>query len=334
MSEYSPAGTVEQRDVKIIGAIHAFGPRFVPIAKRLDMPVTSVRYRYQKMLQDGMEVIPNIDWEAVGYANFYVKGTPRRIKPIRDRVRPHLAFEEVYEVVYGKLGYCYFFVAAEDLEEKLESGLKTYADTNILKTSAPRIFPPDNEHFAPDLGTIEFDWTTWSRGLYDVSAERHTPQADAEESEGRATVPAISLDDVDKEVLRGLYKTHRLIDISRSSGIHPEKVKYRFYKHIKGLINGYEVLYTEVTEPNYIIELEFTEPDYLKNFISLCGDLPFVSKSRTLDEYRIISQGRLPQEEKWHFFRGIEAWTGQDVLADYTYNDMFPFSSRIYNVLI
>ncbi len=305
---------IDDTDVKILEGLSLLGPRnLVLIAKHLDMPTTTVRYRVRRMLDESLLFLhlnPFHTYMGLKKVVIFVEANPGYEDVLLECMKIH-DFWLFLCRIYGPYEGCGgIWAVPKGRDEDFKDFLQNLLNVGVAKsievnwTTCHEGIPVKSRWYSVEERTWTFDWGEWVKEVEAIEGELPFTMIDPDDWPIRVDYEDLL---IIKELEIDGKKT--LTDISRKLGIPFEKVKYHFREHVskRGLIEGYQV---EVARFPYLFseylffKFEFDSYDKMRKFALSLLDKPFPCfLGKVIGENAFITQIYLP---KWEFRRFIE----------------------------
>jgi DNA-binding Lrp family transcriptional regulator len=321
---------IDETDVKILEGLSLIGPRnLATIAKRLDMPTTTVRYRVQRMLGDSLLFF---------HLNPY--HTNLGLKKAVIFVEAELGYEDVLLNclrvndfwlflcrIYGPYEGCAaIWTVPKGRDEDFVGFLQSLHKAGVSRsfeinwTTCHEGIPVRKRWFDSDENVWTFNWREWMEEVKTI--EGKLPWTLIEPDDW-----PIKADYEDLLIIKELEKDGKktLTDISKILEIPFEKVKYHFREHVskRGLIEGYQVDLLRfpylVNEPLFF-RFDFDSEEKMCRFALSLHDKPFPTFiGKVLGQNALISHINLPNWEFRRFIATLSTLIKKGLLKEYKY---------------
>jgi len=327
---------LDDMDVKILEGLSLLGPRNLAlIAKHLEMPTTTVRYRVQRMLNNSIlffHLNPYHTFMGLKKTVVFIEAEPGYEDLLLDCLRVNdywLFLSRCYGPYEGVAGI--WTVPKEKVKnfEDFTDVLIDYGVAKSIETNFSTCFegiPVQKRWFDTKDAEWGFDWNEWKREVATI--------------EGTLPYTLVEPDDwpikVDKEdllIVKELEKDGKatLTDIAKAINLPLETVKYHFREHVtkRGLIEGYQVEIYRFPFPLSEIlffKFEFENHDQMRRFALAIHDKPFpIFLGKVLGENALVSQMYLPKWEFRMFINVLSSMIREGMLKTYHYviQDMY-----------
>jgi len=333
---FATLGKIDDVDVKILEALSLFGPRNLAlIAKHLEMPPTTVRYRVCQMLDDSilfLHLNPYHTNMGLRKALVFVEAVQGYENLLLDCLRvndywlylcriygPYEGWGGIWTIPNGNVDdFNFFFYSLIDF------GVAKSVEINW--TTCHEGIPVKSRWFSIEENSWVFNWDEWIREVETIEGDLPFTLVEPDDW-------PIKVDYEDLLIIKELEKDGRkpLTEISKILNIPIETVKYHFREHIskRGLIEGYQI---EISRfPSLISELlffkfEFDSYDNFKKFALSLHDKPFpVHLGKVIGENALTSHIYLPKKEFRKFIDALSTLIRKGLLKQYRYviQDLF-----------
>lgn len=321
---------LDQTNASILKAIGELGARNITlIAKRTHLPVTTVRFRLEKMKKDGQVLVAaNPDLPKLGLAKAFVVASAYLGR--QDRL-----FETIRNTVYwtyiircyGKYdGFCSYFAFPATYMKELEKymreakRLQAFRNSRFFWCTNAQIVSPDFSWYDFKEEKWKFDWQHWTRNV--LAAPGELPEPIREPADY-----AITVDKKDLLIIKELQKDetigfNRLAEIV---GISPQSVGSRYHDHIlkrKLIMNCAVDVYPYPLEISdlYLFKIDFADQRCLGKFANACEDKPFVvSYSKIIGKNAILANIYIIKAEFPNFMGFLNRLFVEGLITDFFY---------------
>lgn len=327
---------IDERDVKILEGLSLIGPRNLAlIAKHLDIPTSTVRYRVRRMLEDSILFL---------HLNPY--HTNMGLKKAVIFVESELGYEDVLLDclrvndfwlflcrVYGPYEGCGgVWTVPKGRDEDFKEFLQSLIDVGVARsvevnwTTCHEGIPVSSRWFDADEKVWTYNWKEWIEEVETIEGELPWTLIEPDDW-------PIKADYEDLLIIKELEKDGKktLTDISKELNIPFEKVKYHFREHVskRGLIEGYQVeIYrfpSLVNEPLFF-KFDFDSYDNMRRFALSLHDKPFpMFIGKVLGEDAFLTHFNIPHWEFRRFIAALSTLIRKGLLKRYRYviQDMY-----------
>lgn len=273
-------------DFKIIKLMEV-NPRNVTwIAKQLELPLSTVRYKFFRLLKLGTIVRPYIDFPKMGlyplscffFKKSHLESLTKRLLLIRPYVR---AVGSLYSMTGDKIIYIKYLVPKEMAEGGyFERYFKQLAEEGAI--DGYLAYKVHEYKFAKGYNYKKLH----NAKSFNVDVERGSKLKDRKLTYFHQNLignKKISIPDrIDLEIIKALEENPlmKLIEIARRINVSLQVVRYHYCSHIlgKGFLRGFKVL--APLPPNFtfkgIFVLKFDNLNDLYEFITLIERTPFI----------------------------------------------------------
>ena len=327
---------IDELDVKILEGLSFLGPRNLAIlAEHLGMPVTTLRYRVCRMLDDSILFL---------HLNPYHTNMGLRKAVIF--VEAFLGFEDLlldclrindYWLylcrIYGPYeGWGGIWTVPNDNVEDFKLFLKSLVDLGVAKnveinwTTCHEGIPVKSRWFNVEENSWVFNWNEWITEVENIEGELPWTVKDPE-------AWPIRVDYTDLLIIKELEINGRatMTNISKNIGVPLETVKYHFREHVskRDLIEGYQidiVRFPPLSSELLFFKFEFDSHEKFKKFALSLHDKPFPFHiGKIVGENMLESHLYLPKKEFRKFIKALSILIRKGLLKSYKYwiQDMF-----------
>ncbi|UCH56780.1 MAG: AsnC family transcriptional regulator [Candidatus Bathyarchaeota archaeon] len=301
-------GKIDETDVKILEGLSLLGPRNIAlIAKHLELPETTVRYRVDRMLDNSilfLHLNPYHTNMGLKKAVIFVEALPGYEDLLLDCLRVNdywLFLCRIYGPYEGCGG---IWTVPKGREEDFKGFLKSLIEAGVAKsvevnwTTCHEGIPVRSRWFSIEDKRWVFNWDEWANEVEAV--ESKIPWTLREPDDW-----PIKVDYEDLLIIKELEIDGRktMTEISKKLGINLEKLKYHFKEHVskRELIEGYQVEIARfpILFSNYFfLKLKFDSHEKFAKFATSLHDKPFPTLlGKVLGENSLIAQIYLPNKE-------------------------------------
>jgi len=321
---------LDQTNAKILETIGELGARNITlIAKRTHLPVTTARFRLEKMKKDGQILVAaNPDLSKLGLArafmvaDAYLGHQNQLFETIRNT-----AYWTYIIRCYGKYdGFCSYFAFPATHMKALEKyvqeakSLQAFSDSRFFWCTNARVVPPDFSWYDFKEKKWNFDWQQWPSDV--LAGDDDLPRPIREPSDY-----AITVDKSDLLIIKELQKdeTIEFNKLAEIVGISPQSIGSRYHNHIlrRGLIVDYAVdVYPYPLEISdlYLFKIDFADQRCLAKFANACEGKPFVvSYSKIIGKNAILANIYVIKMEFPNFIRALNRLFVEGLITDFFY---------------
>jgi len=321
---------LDETNANILTAIGELGARNITlIAKRTRLPVTTVRFRLEKMKKGGqVSVAANPDLPKLGLAKaFIVAGAHLGRQAQLFEIIRNTGYWTYMIRCYGKHdGFCSYFAFPAPYMKKLEAYLReakrlqAFSNFQFLWCTNARVMPPDFSWYDFKEKRWRFEWENWIRTV--LAAPDELPEPIRE--------PACFTIQVDKKdllIIKELQKDETIgfNKLAELVGISPQSVGARYQDHIlkHRLIVDYAVdVYPYPLEVSdlYLFKIDFADERCLGKFANACEGKPFVvSYSKIIGENAILANVYVIKTEFRNFVGVLNRLFMEGLITDFFY---------------
>jgi DNA-binding Lrp family transcriptional regulator len=327
---------LDNMDVKILEGLSLLGPRNLAlIAKHLEIPTTTVRYRVQRMLNNSIlffHLNPYNTFMGLKKSVIFFEAEPGYEDLLLDCLRVNDYWIYLGRC-YGPYEGCmaYWTVPKEKTRafEEFADVLIDYGVARSIELNWSTCFegiPVQKRWFNTKDSAWTFDWQEWKKEV--ATIEGTLPYTLVEPDDW-----PIKVDLEDLLIIKELEINGRatLTDIAKTIGLPLETVKYHFREHVtkRGLIEGYQVEIYRFPFPLseiLMFKFEFDSYDQMRRFALAIHDKPFPTNiGKVLGENALVSQMYFPKWEFRMFINTLSSMIREGLLKNYHYviQDMY-----------
>lgn len=321
---------VDELDVKILEGLSLFGPRNIAlIAKQLEVPITTMRYRVQRMLSESVlffHLNPYHTYMGLKKAVVFIEAVPG-CEDILLRCLRANDFWVFLCRIYGPYEGCEVtWTIPKEKTQEFEAFLQSLRDYGVARSIEVNYstcfegVPVQSRWFDIESAAWVFDWDEWIKEVETIEGE--LPYTLVEPSDW-----PIKVDHDDLLIIKELEIDGRrsLTEISKKLDVPLERLKYHFKEHVskRGLIEGYQVEIYRFPSPiseNLFFKFEFDSYEKMVKFALTLHDKPFpFYLGKVLGENAIITQVYLPRREFRNFIAALSSLIKRGALKSYHY---------------
>lgn len=327
---------IDEIDVRILEWLSLLGPRNLSIvAKRLQLPVTTVRFRVRRMLKESILFIhlnPYHTNMGLRKALVFIEAVPGFEDDLLDCLRIN-DFWLLLCRVYGRYEGCAGVwtvpdESVEDFQFYLQSlvDLRVARNFEVIWSTCFEGIPVRTRWYDFEKGSWALDWDEWIKEIETIKGDLPYTLVDPE------SWPT-NVDYDDLLIIKELEKfgCTSLPEISKTLKIPLQRLKYHYHGHVlkRGLIESYQVeIYRFPFPLCEILFFKFDFYDYegMRRFALSMLDKPFaIFVGKVLQQNSLISQVYLPKWEFRKFTRALSALIRKGLLKKYHYfiQDMY-----------
>jgi len=299
---------LDPTNASILKAVGELGARNITlIAKRTHLPVTTVRFRLERMKKAGQVlVVANLNLQKLGLAkafmvaDSYLGHQDRLFETIRNT-----AYWTYIIRCYGKHdGFCSYFAfpashmkALEEYIQEAEN-LEAFSNSRFFWSTNTRLIPPNFSWYDFNERAWNFDWQQWTSDV--LNGNNDLPEPIKESADY-----GVAVDKKDLLILKELEKDETIgfNNLAKIVGISPQSVGSRYSEHIlkRSLIVDYDVdVYPYPLEiaDFYLFKIDFVNSHCLGKFANACEGRPFVlSYSKIIGKTALIANVYILRKE-------------------------------------
>jgi DNA-binding Lrp family transcriptional regulator len=330
---------LDQTNASILKAIGELGARNLTlIARRTHLPVTTVRFRLEKMKRNGqVSIVADPDMPKLGLAKAFIVADAYigRQNQLLETIR-NTAYWTYIIRCYGRHdGFCSYFAFPathmKELEKYMREAKRLHAFPNsqFFWCTNSRVAPPDFSWYDFKAKVWKFDWEQWTRNV--LEAPDRLPEQIREPSDY-----TIMVDKKDLLIIKELQKDEAIgfNKLAEMVGISPQSVGARYQDHIlkRKLIINYAVdVYPYPLEISdlYLFKIDFADQRSLGKFVNACEGKPFVvSYSKIIGRNAIFANVYLVKTEFPGFVTVLNRLFVEGLITDFFYVTLDQFAFR------
>lgn len=327
---------VDEADVRILEGLSSLGPRNLAlIAKHLQMPTSTVRYRVRRMLDDRhlfLHLNPYHTYMGLKKALVFIEAVPGYEDVLLDYVRVN-DFWLFLCRIYGPYEGCGgIWTVPRGRDEKFKDFLKSLVDLGLAKsfeinwTTCHEGIPVKSRWFNNVENQWIFNWAEWVEEVRSIEGE--LPWTLIEPRDWPIKVDYDDLLIIKELEIDGMRS---LTDISKKLEIPFERVKYHFREHVskRNLIEGYNVeiyRFPFLVTEYLFFKFEFDSYKKFKKFALSLRDKPFPFHiGKVIGENALTTHIYLPKWEFRRFISALSTLIKEGLLKGYQYciQDMY-----------
>jgi DNA-binding Lrp family transcriptional regulator len=321
---------LDQTNASVLKAIGELGARNITlIAKQTHLPVTTVRFRLEKMKKDGQVLVAaNPDLPKLGLAKAFVVADAYlgRQDRLFETIR-NTAYWTYLIRCYGKHdGFCSYFAFPATYMKELEKymreakRLQAFRNSRFFWCTNARVLSPDFSWYDFKDKKWKFDWQHWTCSV--LAAPGELPEPIREPADY-----AITVDKKDLLIIKELQKDETIgfNKLAEIVGISPQSVGSRYHDHIlkRKLIINYAVdVYPYPLEISdlYLFKIDFADQRCLGKFANACEGKPFVvSYSKIIGKNAILVNVYIIKTEFPNFMGFLNRLFVEGLITDFFY---------------
>ena len=321
---------IDEIDVKILEGLSLLGPRNLAlIARHLQLPATTVRFRVRRMLSNSilfLHLNPYHTNMGLKKVVVFIEGNPGYEDELLDCLKVN-DFWIFLCRIYGPYEGCGgIWTIPKKNTKDFHSFLQSLQDVGVarkIETIWSTCFqgvPVRSRWFNIEDGTWTFHWSEWIKEVETIKGELPYTLIEPEDW-------PIKVDYEDLLIIKELEKDGRfsLSDLSKNLGMPLSKIKYHFYEHVlkNGLIEGYQIEIYRFPFPfceGLFFKYEFDDYEKMARFALSLNDKPFsIFLGKVLGENALVSQVYLPRWEFRKFIHSLSILIRRKLLKSYHY---------------
>lgn len=330
---------LDRVNAKIIEGLGKYNPRNLSsLARRIDLPPTTVAFRVKKLIGEGILKLrgklnsPKLGlMKAILIADINHGFAETLLKTIEN-----VGYWTYRTSCFGKFNgfytiFSFPFKYKESLEDYFEKANRLGAISNYVLFWTTNIFD-----VAPNFDWFDFRWKAW-----DFPWQKWVSEvlASSEQFPQRLADPKsyeVEIDGTDLLILKELEKDglENFTQLAKVVKITPQGVRHRFYQHIakRNLIAGYEIsIFPYPLQVSDLCAFVFDFPNRtaLTKFVNSLVDKPFVvSYVKVIEKNSLLVHFYLPKTEFSNFMVSLSRLTEEEIIQDFFYVSLDITSSK------
>ena len=327
---------IDETDVKILEGLSLLGPRNLAlIARHLEIPTMTVRYRVKRMLEESLlffHLNPYHTNMGLKKAVVFVEAVQGHEDTLLDCLRVNDFWVFLCRIFGPYEGCAGIWTIPKENDKDFESYLQSLYESGLVKsyevnwTTCHEGIPVRSRWFNVEENRWAFNWDEWVREVETIEGE--LPWTLHEPNDW-----PIKVDYEDLLIVKELEKDARqsLTDISKKLGISLERLKYHFKEHVikRGLVECYQVeifRFPCIVSDFFFFKFKFGSHEKFSKFALSLKDKPFPTfLGKVLGENILISHVYLPKLEFRRFIRSLSTLINNGLLEGYSYVFQDPF---------
>jgi len=333
---FTTLGKIDDVDVKILEALSFLGPRNLAlVAKHLEIPATTVRYRVSQMLDDSilfLHLNPYHTNMGLRKALVFIEAIKGYENLLLDCLRVNDYWLYLCRIYGPYEGWCGIWTIPKDNVDDFNFFFNSLIELGVAKsveinwTTCHEGIPVKSRWFSIEENRWVFNWDEWIREVETIEGDLPWTLVEPDDW-------PIKVDYEDLLIIKELEKDGRkpLTEISKILNIPVETVKYHFREHIskRGLIENYQIeifRFPSLSSELLFFKFEFDSYDNFKKFALSLHDKPFpIHLGKVIGENALTSHIYLPKKEFRKFIDALSTLIRQGLLKGYRYfiQDLF-----------
>ena len=323
-------------DVDILEGISQLGPRnLFQVAKKIQLPHTTVRFRVMRMVQDSLlflHLIPDISKMGLERAVVFTEAAFGFETSFLDFLRINDFFAFLCPI-YGRFEGCAgIWTIPHDKTKEFQAFLSHLQDMGVAKnvevlwTTSFHNISVSGRWYDEEEEAWAFSWGEWLNEVETIQGELPKILDEPEDW-------PLNVDYTDLLILKELEIDARksMPEISQRLGMSLPKIKYHYHEHVakRGLIGGHQVEIYRFPFPLCEIlffKFEFDDHDKMKRFALSLMDKPIaINIGKVIGENALISHIYLPKWQLRRFIQALSTLAKKGCLKRYQYyiQDMY-----------
>ncbi|MDH5482929.1 MAG: winged helix-turn-helix transcriptional regulator [Candidatus Bathyarchaeota archaeon] len=330
---------LDRTNAAILEGLAEHGPRNLSVlAKSLGLPITTVRFRLNKMVKDGLLLInANLNMPKLGLIKGFL-AAEAHIGHHEKLLKAILNTDYWTYIIrcYGKMdGYCaYFafpFTHKTELQKYWEKAaqMKIFPNHRFLWVTNSEVNPPIFSWYDFERKEWRFRWKKWIDEI--LKCSDGLPQALKDPKDY-----SVMADKTDLLILKELEKNGAagLKELTKVVNITPQSIGNRYKKHIiqRNLIINYNIdvyPYPPQLSDLYTFIIDFKNGKALVKFVNASNKKPFmVSSSKVLNENSLIANMYILKTEFPNLIESLNRLYSKGLIKDLFYVTLDPTSYR------
>jgi len=327
---FTTFGKIDDVDVKILEALSLLGPRNLAlVAKHLEMPPTTVRYRVCQMLDDSilfLHLNPYHTNMGLRKALVFVEAVQAYEDLLLDCLRVNDYWLYLCRIFRPYEGWGGIWTIPKDNVDDFNFFFNSLIDLGVAKsveinwTTCHEGIPVKSRWFSIEENRWVFNWDEWIREVETIEGDLPWTLVEPDDW-------PIKVDYEDLLIIKELEKDGRksFVEISRILNIPVETVKYHFREHIskRGLIEDYQIeifRYLPLSSELLFFKFEFDSLENFEKFALSLHDKPFpIHLGKVMGENALTSHINLPKKEFRKFIDALSTLIRKGLLKGYRY---------------
>jgi len=317
-------------NARILEGLAEYGPRNLSaLAKSLSLPVTTIRFRIDKMLKNGLLLInANLNMPKLGLIRGFL--IAESFLGRQDTLFKVILDSDYWTYIircYGKIdGYCAYFAFPYEHRKELSKYLNEASQLRLLSNyrffwiTNSLVVPPNFSWYNFEKREWCFQWEKWITEVLHASSDLPQVLEDPKDY-------SIIADKNDLLILKELEKNGNasLKDLTRVVKITRQSVGYRFKNHIlkRNLIVNYNIdIYPYPLEVSdlYNFIIDFPDKETLAKFVNASIRKPFmVSCAKAIGMNTLVANVYILKTEFPNLIKSLNCLYSEGLIKDFNY---------------
>jgi DNA-binding Lrp family transcriptional regulator len=326
---------LDRVNAAILEGLAECGPRNLSVlAKSLSLPVTTVRFRLNKMIKNGLLLVnANLNMPKLGLIRGFLAA--EAFLGRQDALFKVILNSDYWTYIircFGKVdGYCAYFAFPFEYETELQkyfeeaARMKIFSNHKFFWITNSMVFPPNFSWYDFDKREWRFQWEKWVAEVLQASSMLPQILKDPEDY-------SVMVDKIDLLILKELEKNGNisLKELTKVVKITPQSIGYRFKNRItkKNLIVNYNIdayPYPMQVSDLCNFKIGFADEEKLAKFVNASNRKPFmVSCAKIIGENSSIANIYIPKMEFPNLIKSLNRLYSEGVIKNFTYVTLDP----------
>ncbi len=326
---FSACDKIDDVDVNILEAMSILGPRNLTLtAVHLDMPPTTVRYKFNRMMDESILFIHTNPYHTnlgLAKAEIFVEAVQGDEDLLLDCLKVNDFWVSLCRL-YRPEGFGGVWTVPKDNVEDFKVFLKKLVDLGVARsfeinwTTCHKGIHVRSRWFSVEENRWLFNWDEWINEVENIEGELPWTLKDPDDW-------PMNFDYEDLIIIKELEKDGKstMTDISKYTGISFETLKYHMREHVfkRDLIEGYQIeifRHPPHSSEFLIFKFEFDTYDQLVRFTLALLDKPFpIHLAKVIGENALTSQIYIPKKEFRKLIKVLSILIRKGLLKSYNY---------------
>lgn len=322
--------TLDPINAEIIEGLGKNNPRNLSsLAKKIDLPPTTVAFRVKKLMKEGfLKVRAKLNSPRLGLMKaVLIAETNHGLDEILLKAIENVGYWTYISRCFGKFNgfYAVFsfpFKHRAALEDYFKQAKQLGAISNYVLFWTTNIFEVARnfDRFDFKRKTWNFSWHTWVSQVLRASDQLPKRLADPKSYE-------VKVDSTDLLILKELEKNglEDFTQLAKVAKITPQAVRYRFLQHIAklNLVTEYEIAilpYPLQVSDMCAFVFNFPDEHALAKFANSLADEPFVlNYAKAIRKNSLLVHFYVPKTEFSNFIESLNRLTFEEIVQDFFY---------------
>jgi DNA-binding Lrp family transcriptional regulator len=330
---------LDKTNAKVLETLGDLGARnMTALAKSTNLPITTVRFRLKKMMEDGRVLVSvNPNMSRLGLAKAFM--ISNALLGHQDRLLETIKNTGYWTYIrrcYGKFdGYCAYFAFPAGYMKELENyvnkakSLRAFSYSQFFWITNSRVVPLNFSWYNFENKIWSFQWEQWINDALTVSSK--LPDIIKEPD----NYP-IMVDKKDLLIIKELQKDESIEfkKLAKIVGIAPQSVGFRYHNHIlpRNLIVDHAVdvcpFPVEISD-RYLFIIDFGDEKSVAKFANACDKKPFVvSYAKIIGKNSLIVNIYVSKTEFPNLVKSLNRLYIEGLVKEFFYVILDPTSYR------